>query len=108
VTVATVIKNVCLSRCRKADLEFFRSGIQTLAILTHLAASKRDRTPAFQFVHCVSRTEAGLQIAVVTKPYVEMSHMSNQWKAEFLVTFFVCEDSGAIMVKFRQKPVLYR
>jgi hypothetical protein len=37
-----------------------------------------------------------------------MSHMSNQWKAEFLATFFVCEDSGAIMVKFHQKTVLYR
>jgi hypothetical protein len=88
VTVATVTENVCLSRHRKADLEFFRSAIQTLATLTNLAAQKHDRTPAFQSVHPVSRTEAGLQIAVATKPYVEMSHMSNQKKSEFVSNIF--------------------
>jgi hypothetical protein len=60
VTIATVIRNVCLSRHRKADLESFRSGIQTLATLTHLVAQKRHRTLAVQSVHNMSRTEAGI------------------------------------------------
>jgi hypothetical protein len=36
----------------------------------------------------VSRTEAGLQIAVMTKPYVEMSHLSSQQKDEFIGDIF--------------------
>jgi hypothetical protein len=69
---------------------------------------KLDRTPAVQSVHNVSRTKAGLQNVVTTKPYVEMSHMSNQRKAEFVGDIFVCEVSGKVMAKFRQEPVLYR
>jgi hypothetical protein len=88
VTIATVIRNVCLSRHRKADLESFRSGIQTLATLTHLVAQKRHRTLAVQSVHNMSRTEAGIQNAVMTKPYVKMSHMSNQHKDEFVSDIF--------------------
>jgi hypothetical protein len=34
------------------------------------------------------RTKAGLQIAVTTEPYIEMSHMSNQRKAEFVDNIF--------------------
>jgi hypothetical protein len=36
----------------------------------------------------MSRTEAGLQNAVTTKPYVEMNRMSNQKKAEFVGEIF--------------------
>jgi hypothetical protein len=36
----------------------------------------------------MSRTEAVLQIAVTTKPYAEMSHMSNQRKNEFVSDIF--------------------
>jgi hypothetical protein len=36
----------------------------------------------------VSRSEAGLQNAVTIKPYVEMSHMSNQQKAKFVGDIF--------------------
>jgi hypothetical protein len=32
----------------------------------------------------MSTTKAGLQNAVTTEPLVEMSHMSNQQKAEFV------------------------
>jgi hypothetical protein len=88
VTVATVIKNMCLSRRWKADLISFRSYIRTLASLTHLSAQKTDRTPAVQSVHNVSRTEEGLQNAITTKPYVEMSRMSNQQKAECVSNIF--------------------
>jgi hypothetical protein len=34
------------------------------------------------------RTKAGFQNAVTTEPFVEMSHMSNQWKAEFVGDIF--------------------
>jgi hypothetical protein len=46
--------------------------------------------------------EAELQIAVMIKPYVKMSRMSNQWKAEIGSDIFLCEESGEIMVKFCQ------
>jgi hypothetical protein len=36
----------------------------------------------------VSETKAGLQNAVTTKPYIEMSHMSNQRKVEFIGKIF--------------------
>jgi hypothetical protein len=88
ITVATVIVNVCLSRRRKSDSISFRSCIRTLASLTHLVAQKSDRTIAIQSVHNVSRTKAGLQNAVTTELYIEMSHMSNQRKAEFVGEFF--------------------
>jgi hypothetical protein len=42
VTVAAVIKNVCLSRRWKAELVIFRFCIQTPASLTHLVAEKPD------------------------------------------------------------------
>jgi hypothetical protein len=32
----------------------------------------------------VSRTKAGIQIAITTEPYIEMSCMSNQRKDEFI------------------------
>jgi hypothetical protein len=88
VTIATVIGNMCLSRHWKADLDSSISGTQTLATLTHLVAQKLDGTPAVQTVHNVSRTEAGLQNAVTTKPYVEMSCMNNQQKSEFVGDVF--------------------
>jgi hypothetical protein len=88
VTIAAVIRNVCLSRRQKADLESFRSGIHTLATLTHLVVLKPDRTPAVQSVHNLSRAEAGIQNTVATKPYVKMGHMSNQQKAEFIGDVF--------------------
>jgi hypothetical protein len=79
---------VCLSRHRKADLISFRSCIQTLASLTHFVALKPDRTLTVQSVHNVSRTKAALQNAVTTKLYVDMSHMSNQQKPEFIGDIF--------------------
>jgi hypothetical protein len=88
VTIATVIRNVCLSRHWKADLKSFISDIQTLATLTHLPAQKPDRTPAIQSVHNVSRTEAELQNAVTTKPYVKMGCISNLRKSDFVSNIF--------------------
>jgi hypothetical protein len=88
VTVAMVIRNVCLSRHRKSNLVFFRSCIQTLATLTHHGAQKPDQTPAFQSVYSLSRTDAEIQNAVMTKPYVKMSHMSNQRKDKFVSDIF--------------------
>jgi hypothetical protein len=43
---------------------------------------------AIQSVLNVFRTEAEIQNAVTTKPYVEMSHMSNQRKDEFVGDIF--------------------
>jgi hypothetical protein len=88
ITVATVIRNVCLSRHRKDDLISFRSCIWTVASLSHLVAQKPDRATAIQPVHNVSKTKAGLQNSITTEPYIEMSHMSNQWKAEFVGDIF--------------------
>jgi hypothetical protein len=47
VTVATVIKNVCLSMRQKADLVSFRSCIQTLTSLTHLVAENPVRASVY-------------------------------------------------------------
>jgi hypothetical protein len=88
VTVATVIKNVCFSRRRKAELESFRSCIQTLACITHLVAQTPEQTPRVQSVHNLARTEAGPQNTVATKQYVKMGRMSNQRKAEFIGDIF--------------------
>jgi hypothetical protein len=88
ITVATVIGNMCLSRSQKAASISFRSCIRALASLTHLVAQKPDRTTAIQCVHNVSRTKAGFQNAVTTEPYIKMSRMSNQWKAEFVGDLF--------------------
>jgi hypothetical protein len=88
ISVATVIRNVCLSRRPKADSIFFISCIRALACLTHLVAQKPDRTTAIQSVHNMSRTKAGLQNAVTTELYIKMSHMSNQRKAEFVGDLF--------------------
>jgi hypothetical protein len=79
---------MCLSRRRKSDLESFRICIQTLASLTHLVAQKPDQKPAVQYVHNLSRTEIEIQSTVATKPYVKMSRMSNQQKAEFVGDIF--------------------
>jgi hypothetical protein len=51
-------------------------------------AQKPNRTIEVQYVHNVSKTEAGLQNAVTTKLYVEMSRMSKQRKAEFVSDIF--------------------
>jgi hypothetical protein len=83
-----VIENECLSRHKKSDLISIRSCIRTLASLTHLVAYKPDRPPIVQFVQIVSRTKPGFQNAITTKPFVEMSHMSNQRKAEFVGDIF--------------------
>jgi hypothetical protein len=83
-----VIKNVCLSRRRKADLVSFRSDIQTLATLIQLVAQKPDRTLAVQSINNLSRIETGLQNAIMTKPYVKMGRMSNQQKVEFIGDIF--------------------
>jgi hypothetical protein len=88
ITVATVIINMCLSRHRKAGSISIRSCIQTLASLTHLGAQKPDQATAIQSIHNVSRSKAGLQNAVTTEPYIKMSHMSNQQKAEFVGDIF--------------------
>jgi hypothetical protein len=88
ITIATVVGNVCLSRRRKADSIFLRSCIRTLASLTHLVAQNHDRTTEIQSVHNVSRTKAGIQNAVTTEPYIEMSRMSNPRKAEFIGDIF--------------------
>ena len=79
---------MCLSRRQKADLVSFRSCIQTLATLTYHGAQKPDRTPAFQSVYSLSRTDAEIQNAVMTKPYVKTGHMSNQKKSEFVGDMF--------------------
>jgi hypothetical protein len=71
-------------------------------------AQKPNRATAVESVHNVSRTKAGIQITITTEPYIEMSHMSNQWKAEFVGNIFVCKVSGEVMAKFCQKPILYR
>jgi hypothetical protein len=122
-----VIKNMCLTRLqsnlsitcpelksnlsityRKADLVSFRSRIQTLASLTHFVALKLDQTPAVQSIHNLSRTEAGLQNAIATKPYSETGRISNQQKAEFVGNIFhirsFCGGHGEIL----PKPDLYR
>jgi hypothetical protein len=88
ITIAMIIRNVCLSRRRKTDSISFRSYIRTLASLTHLVAQKPDRATAIQSVHNVSRTKTGLQNAVTTEQYIKMSHMSNQRKAEFVGDIF--------------------
>jgi hypothetical protein len=88
VTVATVIGNMCLSRHKKADSFAFRSCIRTLASLTHHLAQKPDRTTAIHSVHNVSRIKAGLQNTVTTEPYIKISHMSNEQKAEFVGDIF--------------------
>jgi hypothetical protein len=36
----------------------------------------------------LSIIKAGIQIAVTTEPYIKMSHMNNQWKAEFIGDIF--------------------
>jgi hypothetical protein len=88
ITIATVIGNMCLSRHRKADSISLSSFIWALASLTDLVAQKPDRTTAIQSVHNVSRTKAGVQNAVTTEPYIEMSCISNQRKSEFVGDFF--------------------
>jgi hypothetical protein len=99
---------MCLSRRRKADIISFRSCIQTLENLTHFMTQKPNRTPAVQSVHNQSRTETGIQNTVVTKPYVEMSPMSNQQKSEFVSNIFWIRSFWEVMAKFHQKPILYR
>jgi hypothetical protein len=88
ITVDIVIGNMYLNRRRKADSISFRSCIRPLSCLTHHMAQKSDRAIAVQSVQNVPRTKAGLQITVTTEPYIKMSHMSNQRKAEFVGDIF--------------------
>jgi hypothetical protein len=88
VTIATVIKNVRLSRRQKADLVSFRRCIHTLGRLTHFVALKPDQTPSVQSIHNLSRTKAGFQNVVTTKTYVKTGCMSTQQKAEFIGNIF--------------------
>jgi hypothetical protein len=104
ITVAMIIKNVCLSRRRKADLESSRIDIHTLASLTHLVAQKPDQTSAVQSVHNLSRTEIDIQSTVATKPYVATSHMSNQQKAEFVGNVFHIQSFWGGHGKILSKP----
>jgi hypothetical protein len=69
-------------------MKWFLVCIQTLASLTHLMTQKPDWATAIQSVHNVSRTKVGLQNAVTTEPYIKMSRMSNQRKAEFVGDIF--------------------
>jgi hypothetical protein len=57
VTIAAVIKNVCLSRHQKSELITLRTGIQTLASFTHLVAQKSDQSPHTQSVQNLPRIE---------------------------------------------------
>jgi hypothetical protein len=52
--------------------------------------------------------ETEFQSTVATKPYVDMSHISNQQKAEFVAGVFIYIVSREVMVKFHQTPILYR
>jgi hypothetical protein len=79
---------MCLSRRRNADSISFRSCIRTLASLTLRMAQKPDQTTAIQSIHNMSRTKAELQNAVMTEPYIDISHVSDQWKAEFIGDIF--------------------
>jgi hypothetical protein len=47
VTVAAVIKNMCLRRRRKDEFVTFRTCIQTPACFTHLVAQKPDQAPVY-------------------------------------------------------------
>jgi hypothetical protein len=51
-------------------------------------AQKPDWATAVQSVHNVPRTKVGLQIAITTEPYIQMSCMSNQKKAELVGDIF--------------------
>jgi hypothetical protein len=88
VTIATVIKNVCLSRHWKAELVIFRTSIQTPASFTHHVAQKPDQTPVYQSVQNLPRTGTWIQNAIATKLYVKTGRMSNQKKAEFVDDIF--------------------
>jgi hypothetical protein len=58
VTVAPVMKNVCLSRRQKAELVTSKMGVQTPTSFTHLLTQKSDQAPVYQSMHNLSRTEA--------------------------------------------------
>jgi hypothetical protein len=88
VTVATVIKNVCLSRRRKDDLDSSRIDIQTLANLTHLTPLNLRIPFLHQSIQNQFSTVTGLQKSIATKPYAEMSYISNQKKVEFVGDVF--------------------
>jgi hypothetical protein len=97
-----------LSRRQKADSISLKSGIRTLASLTHHMAQKPDWATVIQSVQNMSRTKAGIQNAVMTEPYIKMSRMSTSGKLSSLATFFVCHVSGDVKAKFCQESVLYR
>jgi hypothetical protein len=80
ITIAAVIKNVCLSRRWKAEFIIYRTGIQTPASFTHLVAQKPDQALVYP--------KTGLQNSVATKPYVKAGHMSKQQKSEFVDDIF--------------------
>jgi hypothetical protein len=88
ITIAVVIKNVCLCRCQKAEFVTFMTGIQIPVSFTHLVAQKPDQAPYTQSVQNLPRTETRLQNAVETKLYVKTGHMSNQRKSEFVGDIF--------------------
>jgi hypothetical protein len=88
ITIAIVIRNMCLSRHWKFGLEYSKICIQTLVSLAHLVAQIPDQTRVVQSVHNLSRTESELQSTVATKPYVKTGHMSNQQKSECVGDIF--------------------
>jgi hypothetical protein len=71
-------------------------------------AQKPNRTTAIQSVHNVSKTKAGIQNAATTEPYIKMSRMSNQRKAEFIGDIFHMQTFWGGHGEISQKPVLYR
>jgi hypothetical protein len=68
VTIAVVIKNVCLSRCRKAELAIFRTDIQTSANFTHLVAQKPDQEPFTQSVQNLLEEEPDFKMPLQPNP----------------------------------------
>jgi hypothetical protein len=102
VTVATVIRNMCLSRNQKADLESLKICIQTLVSITKLVSHKPNQTPAAQSVHNLSRSESEPNLMSKWVVSVTIRKLSS------LVTFFVYEVSREVITKFHQKSVLYR
>jgi hypothetical protein len=103
------MKNVCLSRHRKADLVSFRCCIQTLASLTLLVPQKPEQTSVYPGCPGYGRWCAqGLQKSVAIKPYVKTSHMSNQRKVEFVGDIFRLWSFWGGHGKISEKPILYR
>jgi hypothetical protein len=60
ITIAMVIKNVCLSRRWKGELVIFRTGIQTPASFTHLVASGVPYLISTPEVECYTNVDVAL------------------------------------------------